>query len=155
MELVDSGRNDLDIYIDLWFSLAKEMENYSDLNNLIYENKADVSEDGFIRQFEDEDSTWYLIKKEGEVIGFTTLERGEHPSREYSQYTRIVNLFIRENYRGRGYGSKAIEEIKEIARNQGSDHMKVSSEWENSGARSFYRENGFEEKKVDFAQKLE
>lgn len=155
MELVEAGKEELDTYIELWFSLAKGMEKYSDLNHLVYNEACEVSEDGFIEHFESEEYTYYLIKEDNEIIGFITLKEGEHPSREYSKYTRIVNLFIKEEYRSQGYGSKSIGKVKEIAVEQGSDHIKVSAEWDNEKARNFYKENGFEEKQVDFTQKLE
>lgn len=79
----------------------------------------------------------------------------EHPSREYSQYTKIINLFVKDEHQNQGYGARTIEKVKKIARERGSDHLKVSSEWENKGARKFYKNNGFEEKQVEYVQKLE
>ena len=155
MELVEAGKEELETYIELWFSLAKSMEKYSEFNKLTYDRIDEVSEDGFIEHFECEEYAYYLIKENGETIGFTLLKQGEHPSREYSNYTKIVNLFIREDHRNQGHGSKVIEKIKQIARGQGSDHLKVASEWDNNGAISFYRENEFEEKHIEFVQKLD
>lgn len=45
--------------------------------------------------------------------------------------------------------------MRKIAEEQGSDYLKVSSEWSNRQARKFYKENGFNEKQVVFTQKLE
>jgi ribosomal protein S18 acetylase RimI-like enzyme len=155
MELVDAGKEELDSYIELWFSLAKSMEKYSELNEIIYDNTEEVSEDSFIEQLESDKYTYYLIKDDSETIGFLVLKQDEHPSREYSKYTKIINLFIKEEHRNQGYGTKSIEEVKQIARESGSDYLKVSSEWGNIGAREFYKDNGFKEKQVEFAQKLE
>lgn len=155
MELVRAGKEELDTYVELWFSLAKDMEKYSEFNDLSYDTKEDVDRKGFREHFEDENYSYYLISQDGETIGFTTLKQGEHPSRDYSKYTKIVNLFIKEDYRSQGYGSKVVEEVKQIAGENGSDHLKVSSEWENHGARSFYKENGFDEKQVTMVQELD
>lgn len=108
MELVEAGREELETYKELWFSLAKEMETYDDLNKSVCEKVEEVSEERFIEQFENENYTYYLVKEDSEAIGFTTLKLGEHSSREYSDYTKIVNLFIKEDYRNRGYGSKVV-----------------------------------------------
>ena len=155
MELVEAGKEELDNYVDLWFSLAKGMEKYSELNKIIYSNAGKVPEDGFVEQIENENYTYYLIKDNADTIGFLTTKIGKHPSRKYSQYTKIVNLFIKENHRNQGLGTETVQKVKEIARENGSDHLKVSSEWENEKARKFYKDNGFKEKQVEFAQKLE
>ena len=155
MELVEAGKEELDEYIKLWFSLAKGMEQYSELNEIIYDDVEGVPEDGFLEHFESDKYTYYLIEYDDEKIGFMLLKRGEHSSREYSQYTKIINLYIKKDYRSQGYGTKAIEEVKQIAKENGSDHLKVSSEWDNKDARRFYKDNGFEEKQVEFVQKLE
>lgn len=155
MELVNAGKEELDSYIELWFSLAKEMEKYSELNEIIYGNSEEVSKDGFIEQLESDKYTYYLIEEDSETIGFLVLKLDKHASRKYSQYTKIVNLFIKEDQRNQGYGTKAVEEVKQIAQENDSDHVKVSSEWENKGARKFYKDNGFNEKQIEFALKLE
>lgn len=154
MKLVEAEKEELDTYVELWFDLAKGMEKYSEFNNIIYDRPEDVDKNAFIEQFKDKDYTYYLLRIDGENIGFITLKEGEHPSREYNSYTQIVNLFIREGFRNQGYGSEAVEKVKKIAKDNGSDHLKVSSEWNNEGARKFYNDNGFEEKQVTFVQKL-
>nr|WP_202614407.1 hypothetical protein [Halostella litorea] len=45
--------------------------------------------------------------------------------------------------------------MRDLARERGCDHLKVSCEWENEGARRFYRETGFRPKQVDYVQTLE
>ncbi len=66
-----------------------------------------------------------------------------------------MNLAVDEGYRSQGHGEEIIERVKDIARDQGCDHLKVSCEWRNEDARRFYRETGFRPKQVDFAQPLE
>nr|WP_241431369.1 GNAT family N-acetyltransferase [Natronococcus amylolyticus] len=66
-----------------------------------------------------------------------------------------MNLTIDEDYRRRGHGAAVLERAKEIARERGCDHLKVSCEWENEGARRFYRNVDFRPKQVDYAQPLE
>lgn len=155
MKLVEIGEDKIPELAQLWYSLAKEMEEYSDLNSIVYDEPSEVSEEGFRRQIESDNYSSFLLRENGKDIGFVTLKEGEHPSRKHSDYLRIVNLFIREEYRNRGCGSAVIEAVKEIARDKNSDYLKVSSEWYNEKAREFYTENGFEEKQVEFVQKLD
>ncbi|SEK43578.1 GNAT family N-acetyltransferase [Haloferax larsenii] len=154
MELVEATAADLDALVERWYSLAKAMEAYDELNALV----ADVTENadsGFRAHLDDEAVTDYLVVHEDETIGFVTLREDSHPSRQYSQYLRIVNLAVDDEYRNRGHGTEIIERVKDIARDRGCDHLTVSCEWQNEDARRFYRDTGFRPKQVDFAQPLE
>ncbi|MFC7028928.1 GNAT family N-acetyltransferase [Halomicroarcula sp. GCM10025324] len=155
MELVEATAEDLDALVERWYSLAKAMEAHDELNELVYADVDEVPHDGFRTHFDDEAVTDYLVVHEEETIGFVTLREGNHTSRKYSQYLRIVNLAVDEGYRSQGHGEEIIERVKDIARDQGCDHLKVSCEWRNEDARRFYRETGFRPKQVDFAQPLE
>ncbi|WP_440008373.1 GNAT family N-acetyltransferase [Halomicrococcus sp. SG-WS-1] len=155
MKLVEASAEDLDALVDRWYSLASTMEAYDDLNELAYTDVDEVPDDGFRSHLDDEDVTDYLVVHEDETIGFVTLREGHHSSRQYSQYLRIVNLAIDEDHRNRGHGAAVVDRVKEIARDRGCDHLKVSCEWQNEDARRFYRETGFHPKQVDYAQPLE
>ncbi|KAB1194449.1 GNAT family N-acetyltransferase [Haloferax sp. MBLA0076] len=155
MQLTEATTDDIDVLIEYWYALASGMEQYSEFNTLSYDSVGDVPEDGFERHFERDDITDYLVEEAGETIGFLTLAEGEHPSREFTRYVRIVNLFVEEGYRNQGYGSAVVSQVKELARANDCDHLKVSCEWHNDGARRFYRETGFEEKQVTFVQQVD
>ena len=155
MKLVEATTDDLDALVDRWYDLAKGMETYSELNELVYADVHEVSDDGFRAHLDNEDITDYLIVHDGETIGFVTLRMGRHPSRQYSKYLRIVNIAIDEDNRNQGHGTAAVERVKELARERGCDHLKVSCEWQNEGARRFYRNTDFQPKQVDYAQPLE
>jgi ribosomal protein S18 acetylase RimI-like enzyme len=155
MELTEATEDDLDTLVDHWYSLARAMEEYDELNTLAFTDIDEVSDDSFRAHLTDEEITDYLIHYEEETIGFATLREGHHASRQYSKYLRIVNLAIDESHRNQGIGTAVIEHVKQIARGRGCDHLKVSCEWHNEGARRFYRDNDFRPKQVDFAQPLE
>ena len=155
MELVEATADDLDALVDRWYALAAAMEPHDELNELVYDDVDDVPEDGFRNHLDADDVTDYLVVHDGETIGFVTLREGTHPSRKYSRYLRIVNLAIDEAHRNQGHGAAVVERVKDLARDRGCDHLKVSCEWENEDARRFYRDTGFREKQVDFAQPLE
>lgn len=155
MELVEATADDLDALVDGWYDLAREMEEYSELNELAYGDVREVSDDGFRAHLDSEDVTDYLVVHDGERIGFVTFREGQHPSRRYSTSLRIVNLAIDEDYRSRGHGTAVLERAKELARERGCDHLKVSCEWHNEDARRFYRDAGFQPKQVEYAQSLE
>ena len=155
MKLVKATADDLEALVDRWYALATEMEAYSELNELAYANVHEVPDDGFRAHLDSEDVTDYLVVHDGESIGLVTLREGRHPSRRYSTYLRIVNLVIDDDCRGQGHGAAVLERVKELARERGCDHLKVSCEWENEGARRFYRDMDFQPKQVDYTQPLE
>lgn len=155
MKLIEATEGNLDTLVEYWYALASGMEQYSEFNALSYDGVDEISEDGFERHFERDDITDYLVEERGETIGFLTLEVGEHPSREYTRYARIVNLYVAAEYRDQGYGSAVVSRVKELARADGCDHLKVSCEWNNDDARRFYRDTGFGEKQVTFVQEIE
>ena len=154
MELVEATEADLDALVDRWYALASSMESYDELNQLVYTDADEVSEDGFRDRLDAEEITDYLVVHKNETIGYVILREGHHPSRQYSHYLRIVDLYIDEDQRNRGHGTAVVERVKEIAYDLGCDHLKVSCEWENEAARRFYRETDFQPKQVEYAQPL-
>jgi ribosomal protein S18 acetylase RimI-like enzyme len=154
MELVEATADDIDALAERWYELAESMTAYSELNELAPVEASDVA-DAFRGHLDDEETTDYLVVHDGETVGFLTLREGHHPSRQYSRYLRIVNLAIDEGDRNRGHGTAVVERVRELARERGCDHLKVSCEWDNEGAHRFYRDAGFRPKQVDYAQPLE
>ncbi|MFC5969787.1 GNAT family N-acetyltransferase [Halomarina salina] len=155
MELVEATTEDLDALVARWYSLARAMETYDELNELRHDGIDEVSDDGFRALLDDDAVSVYLVVHETETIGYVTLRTGHHPSREYSRSLRIVDLAVDDGHRNHGHGTAVVERVKEIARDRGCDHLTVSCEWQNDGARRFYRDAGFRPKQVDYAQALE
>ncbi|MCU4717730.1 GNAT family N-acetyltransferase [Halapricum hydrolyticum] len=155
MELVEATVEDLDALVTRWYALAKAIEAHDELNDLSDASVDEVADDGFRAHLDDETVTDYLVVHEEVTIGFVTLREGHHPSRKHSHYLRIVNLVIDDDHRNRGHGTDVVERVKEIARDRGCDHLKVSCEWHNEGARRFYRDTEFRPKQVDYVQPIE
>lgn len=154
MELVEATRADVDELAEYWFALASGMEQYSELNELAVERPAEARA-GFEQQLDREDTTVFLIQTEGTSVGYLMLREGTRPSREYSEYATIVDLFVEPEHRGKGHGSDAVEAVKEIASERGCAYVTVSCEWDNDGARRLYERNGFDEKQVTYVQRLD
>lgn len=56
---------------------------------------------------------------------------------------RVTNLFVRDGYRRRGYGSLLMTKAKEIARSQGRRAVILETQSCNSAAIAFYLSQGF------------
>ena len=155
MELVEAGEGDLDALIERWYDLATAMEEHSELNEIAYEDAGSVPDDGFRAHLDDPETTDYLAVDDGETVGFVTLETGDRPSRERGRYLDVVNLEIDADHRNEGYGTAVLERVAAMARDDDRDYITVSCEWENEGARRFYRDAGFEPKQVTYARSLD
>ena len=155
MELVEAGEADLDALVERWYDLARGMESYSALNEIAAADAADVADDGFRAHLDDPAVTDYLVVVDGETVGFVTVETGERPSRKRGRYLDVVNLAIDAAHRNEGHGTAVLERLAAMAREADRDYLTVSCEWENDGARRFYRDAGFEPKQVTYARPLD
>jgi len=154
MELVEATQDDVETLAEYWYALAMEMEPYDELNEIALDGP-ESAQSGFREQLERDDTTVYLIVAGDESVGFTLIRRGEHPSRVHSSYVDIVDLFVASGHRDEGYGSEAVEAVKRRAAADDADYVTVSCEWHNDGARRFYEDNGFAEKQVTYACRLD
>lgn len=68
--------------------------------------------------------------------------------------SKLDNMFIIENYRKYGIGSKLINEFKSYCLTKGIDNIKVSTYAKNKNAITFYLKNGFEEWDITLKCKL-
>ncbi|MEZ3143059.1 N-acetyltransferase family protein [Halobaculum sp. MBLA0143] len=155
MRLVEATAADLDTLVELWYDLAVEMEAYDELNDLVYTEPDEVPDDWFRDNLDSETNTDYLVVHDGETIGFCSLAENDHAAWSDAGRLRIVNLYVEEGVRGQGHGTAVVERVREIARERGCDLLEVSCEWDNDGARRFYRDSGFRPKQVDFVQSVE
>jgi len=154
MELAAATREDVETLAEYWHALATEMEPYSDLNEIAYDD-AEPAEAGFERLLDSEETEIYLLVADGDEIGYLLLREGDHPSRTYSEYLDLVDLYVAPDHRDSGHGSDALDAVERLARDRGVDYVEVSCEWVNDGARRFYEDNGFEPKQVTYARRVD
>lgn len=133
----------------LWMELAEMMEPYSEANKL-KENPKELAVNGFENVLESEDYETFIIEKEGDEIGFMNVKIKEKTTFKKDKCLDLVDLFIKEGFRGEGYGTELVEKTEQYADKNGCDYITVSTEWDNSKAREFYEKKGFIEKQVKY-----
>lgn len=86
----------------------------------------------------------FLAIVDNEIIGYLT---GSIESDNYDKsiFARLKNIFILENYRKYGIGSKLINEFKKHCLEKNANNLKVTTYAKNKKATLFYIKNGFEE----------
>lgn len=86
----------------------------------------------------------WLIVQNNIAIGYVVLTFGY--SLEYHGRDAIVDeLYLQEDYRGRGIGTKSLEFVTEVCRSLGVHALHLEVERTNVKAQNFYRKFGFED----------
>ncbi|MCY4731683.1 GNAT family N-acetyltransferase [Natronomonas gomsonensis] len=137
-----------------WHPLAERMERYSELNALT-DDAVEMAVEEFESLLEDEERTVFLLEDEGAEVGFVAVEFGERPTREKGKYATVTDLYVKEAFRGRGYGTKLLERVETLAATEDCDYLDVSAEFENHDARAFYENAGYDAKQVTYAKPLD
>jgi len=81
---------------------------------------------------------WYLLEKEGSIIGCAGLITNDFISR-MDLYPWICAIYVEEQHRGNNYGSLLIEKAKTDSKKAGFDYVYLSTEHI-----GFYEKHGFE-----------
>lgn len=84
----------------------------------------------------------FLIEVNGEIAGYGVLTFGY--SLEFAGRNAFLDeLYLRERFRKRGIGRKAIDYISVVAKSLGVRAIHLEVERANTHAQSFYRKHGF------------
>ena len=153
MEIRDARPGEEEMIVeDFWHPLAKRMENYSSLNNL-NDSAVEKGIEPMRERIESEEYRVLILEEDGPKA-YMMLEEEISMTREKGRCVKIADLYVKEGWRGQGFGTAMIKKAREHAENRDFDYLKVASEWENEEAREFYRKKGFEPKKVQYVDEL-
>ena len=91
----------------------------------------------------------FMIEEEDRIVGFVNIMA------VFSVWAKgfaviVDDLYIIEEYRGKGYGTKAMREIENYAREHNYKRMQFTSDDTEKRAKEFYKKLGFETAETNF-----
>ena len=101
----------------------------------------------------------YLAKEGKETVGCIAgvmeVQHEEDIAGEYPSVTgRILELVVKEKYRGQGIGQQLMEKMETYFRINGCDIVRVKCFVPNTAARAFYKKLRYHERMIDMVKQL-
>lgn len=116
-----------------------------DQYRIFYQKEPDLpaAEQFLTERIENRDSEIFVAESEGEILGFVQL----YPifsSTKMKCYWLLNDLFVHENYRGKGFSKQLIEKAKEIAKSTNAGGILLETGKTNDIGNKLYPGCGFE-----------
>lgn len=96
----------------------------------------------------------FIAFVDNSVVGYLAGSINVESSYVTKSLAELDNMFILENYRNYGIGTKLVNEFKKYCLNIGIQEIKVTASARNNNAINFYKKNGFEDFEVTFKMTL-
>ena len=138
----------------LWANLATEMEPYSEINSIdITEELLRNVTESFTHLVE-KNALYhlYVVESDEQLVGFIDFEEKVSELMVHNTYIQVRNIYVLPEYRNQGIGSELLSEMESHAKKISADYVEIPVEWNNTEARSFYKQNGYEKKKIHFTK---
>ncbi|WP_323744673.1 GNAT family N-acetyltransferase [Thermaerobacillus caldiproteolyticus] len=87
-----------------------------------------------------------LLEDNGEALGYAWIEIRKYPETAFKKAYKSVyvhQISVAKSQRKKGYGSRLMEEVYEIAKNNEIDVIELDYWFENNIAKDFYKKHGF------------
>ena len=116
-----------------------------DQYRVFYHKESDIpAAESFLKErIEKADSEIFVAEREGDLVGFVQL----YPlfsSTRMKRYWLLNDLFVNENYRGKGFSKELIEETKELAKSTDACGVLLETGKSNDVGNKLYPSCGFE-----------
>lgn len=141
-------------------SILQKLNNEVFIDNYKYDNDLILdwatSEKGkayFTKLLLDTKSICFIAQDDNEPVAYIAARPREFGYRK-SKYFEIDNMGTIPKYQSKGIGSILITKVKEWARKNGYDYLRVNTYFFSSRAVLFYKKNGFKEIDLDLFMQL-
>ena len=99
----------------------------------------------FARKIANSNSIFFVAEIDENIVGYILGYIDSYPVRNINPIVMLDNLFISENYRRKGIGSKLFQEFLKVAKDNGAKRLQVKTYSKNKEAIEFYKKQGFYE----------
>lgn len=134
--------------LEVILRLNKKLFDYETSFNTEYNldwTYSDVGRNYFKKMIEDENEIALVAESEDKIVGYIVVSIYHHSFRKENPIAELDNMYIEEEFRGKGIGTQLVAEAKRQAKGKGATRLKVEAAAQNEKAISFYRACGFEE----------
>ena len=139
--------------LQIWTTLNREFMEFIARESEFWSDVEQTSDATFTKVFHEalgapKLATLFLIEQDGEPIGYVTLQK------TYSIWANgniiiIDDLYIREEFRGQGIRTKAIEFIRDYTKKEDGKRLELKSDITNVDAKAFYKAIGFQHQEMN------
>ncbi|MBP1925130.1 GNAT superfamily N-acetyltransferase [Sedimentibacter acidaminivorans] len=142
----------------IWIKLNQEFMNYEiqddDFWNNTQKNSVEVFRNTFMEALKNQDLIkLFLIEYENEIVGFANIMI-VFSVWAHGKAIILDDLYIKEEYRGRGIGREVLKYIEIYAKENGYNRLQFQSELTNHDAFKFYTKIGYSHAKMNFYVKF-
>lgn len=136
-----------------WCELNLMFMSYEYEDENVWENPLEKGDPGIIFDRivmnESSPNMLFLIESEGEVIGFINTAYFDSIW-AHGRVLFIDDFFILEQYRKKGYGKKALDELEKEMKSEGYKRFQLMAEDTNPKAIKFYERERYSKQKINF-----
>lgn len=97
----------------------------------------------------------YIALDKDKIVGYLAGSINIQGSYVTKSLAEIDNMFVLEEYRKYGIGTKLINEFKDYCSKNKIEELKVTASDKNKNAIKFYKKNGFDEFEITLKQKVD
>lgn len=143
MTIRQATLRDLTTVQDLNFKLFQHNRPFEPALNMDW-SRGKSGEEFFTRAIRDGDKCCFVALDGGEIVGYLAGSVKSGEDYEKGTVAELDNIFVLENYRGRGVGGGLFREFKNWAKAKNVDRLFVSAYFDNADAVAFYHKVGFQ-----------
>ena len=132
-----------------WVRLNKQFIEYEYKDENVWNSplKFGNLEEDFELILNDTSTILFAIIEEEKMIGFMNIQCF-YSVWSHGKVFFLDDFFIEENFRGKGYGEKALKDLQEYAKKIGIKRIQLMAENTNPKAIEFYRKHKFNEQEI-------
>ena len=132
-----------------WVKLNKQFIEYEYKDENVWNSplKFENLEEDFELILNDTSTILFAIIEEEKMIGFMNIQCF-YSVWSHGKVFFLDDFFIEENFRGKGYGEKALKDLQEYAKKIGIKRIQLMAENTNPKAIEFYKKHKFNEQEI-------